>query len=120
MKRAAGSTLEDIRRIALSFDNVVEVSWHGTAGFKVSGKLFVREHQDRVSLVVGTTFEEREALMSEDPETYYITDHYQNYPYVLVGISRVHPDALRDLMTRARNLASKQPASKPRPRQRTD
>jgi len=55
---------------------------------------------------VATTFEERDEMMAADPETYYITDHYLKYPGVLVRLSRVHPDALRDLLGRARRLTS--------------
>jgi hypothetical protein len=106
---------EDIRRIALALDNVVECKSYGTTGFKAGGKLFARQHQDGKSLVLATTFEEREALMAEDPETYYITDHYLNYPWVLIGLSRIHPDALGDLMTRAWRIASK-----PKPRKRAE
>jgi hypothetical protein len=63
-------------------------------------------HQDGESLVVRTDFEQREELMASDPKTYYITDHYLNYEWVLVSLSRVHPDALRDLMGMAWKLAA--------------
>jgi hypothetical protein len=66
----------------------------------------VRMHQDGESLVVRTDFEQREELMAADPETYYITDHYLNYEWILIRLSRVHPDALRDLIQRAWRLAS--------------
>jgi hypothetical protein len=55
--------------------------------------------------VVGTTFEERAEMMEAEPETYYITDHYRNAPWVLVRLSKVHPHALRDLLGRALKLA---------------
>ena len=45
--------------------------------------------------------------METDPDVYYITDHYLNYPWVLVRLSRVHPDALRDLLGRSLRLAAK-------------
>ena len=41
------------------------------------------------SLVVQTDFEQRSALLIDDPETYYITDHYANHPVVLVRLGRV-------------------------------
>src|SRR5580704_19501997 len=104
-------TFEDVRKIALSLQNVEEGTSYGTPAFKVVGKLIARLKEDGDSLVVGTTFEEREEMMATEPETYYITDHYLNYPWVLVRLSRVHSDALRDLLARAWRLAS---ASKPR------
>ena len=45
-------------------------------------------------------------MMAAEPETYYITDHYLNYPWVLVRLPRVSPDAMRDLLGRAVRLAS--------------
>ena len=36
--------------------------------------------------------------MAAAPDIYYLTDHYVNYPVVLVRLSRIHPDALRDLL----------------------
>jgi hypothetical protein len=101
----------DVVRIAASIGKVEESTSYGTPALKVNGKLIVRLKEDGDSLVVGTTFEEREEMMAADPETYYITDHYLNYPWVLVRLSRVHSDAMRDLLGRAWRLAA---ASKPR------
>src|SRR5580700_4176115 len=99
-------TFDEVRRIALSLHSVEEGTSYGTAAFKVAGKLIARLKEDGESLVIGTTFEEREEMMGADPETYYITDHYLNYPWVLVHLSRVQSDALRDLLGRAWRLAS--------------
>ena len=70
------------------------------------GKLIARLKEDGESLVVGTMFEEREEMMRAEPETYYITDHYLKYPWVLVRLPKVHPDALRDLLKGAVRLAA--------------
>jgi hypothetical protein len=105
-------TFEDVRRIALSLNKVEEGKSYGTAAFKAGGKLFVRLKEDNESLVVRTTFEEREEMMADDPETYYITDHYLKYPWVLVHLSKVHPDSMRDLLKRACRLASSEPAKR--------
>jgi len=102
----APAAFENIRRIALALGNVEEGTSYGTPAFKVGGELFVRMHQDGESLVVRTDFEQREELMASDPETYYITDHYLNYEWILIRLARVQPDALRDLVRRAWRLAS--------------
>ncbi|MFZ0638494.1 MAG: MmcQ/YjbR family DNA-binding protein [Candidatus Acidiferrales bacterium] len=99
-------TFKEVRKLALSLENVEEGTSYGTAAFKIRGKLIARLKEDGESLVVGTTFEEREEMMAADPETYYITDHYLKYPWVLVRLSKVHPDALRDLLKGATRLAS--------------
>lgn len=100
------ATFDDVRRLALALDGVEEGTSYGTAAFKMGGKLIARLREDGDSLVVGTTFEEREAMMAEQPDIYYITDHYLNYPWVLVRLSRVNPDALKDLLGRSWRLAA--------------
>jgi hypothetical protein len=96
-----------VREIALSLGNVEETTSYGTPAFKLRGGVgFTRLHQDGESLVVKMDFDQREALMAHDPETYYITDHYLNYEWILVRLSRVHPDALRDLLRGACRFAN--------------
>ena len=104
-------TWEDVRAVARTIDKHEETTSYGTPAFKVSGKLFVRQHQDGKSLVIAADFEQRDEMMSADPKTYYITDHYTNYPWVLVSMARVKPDALRDLLRGAARfaVASKKP-----------
>lgn len=58
------------------------------------------------TLVVRTDFEQRDALIEEAPDTYYLKEHYKNYPVVLVRLSRVNPDAMRDLLGAAHRLVS--------------
>jgi hypothetical protein len=56
------------------------------------------------TLVVRSDFEERAYLLEDAPETYYLTDSYENYPVVLVRLSQVNEDALRDLLSVSRRL----------------
>ena len=51
------------------------------------------------TLVVRYDDEEREWLLADAPETYYLTDYYRKYPLVLVRLSRINRDALRDVLT---------------------
>jgi hypothetical protein len=51
------------------------------------------------TLVVRAGFEERKWLLEDAPETYYVTDYYRGYPVVLVRLSRIDRDALRDLLS---------------------
>lgn len=84
--------------IARSLPGAEESTSYGTPAFKVKGKLFARFHQDGESLVVSVDFDEREEMMSADAEKFYITDHYRNYPWILVRLSKVNPDELRDVL----------------------
>lgn len=107
-KAHAPVTFDTVRQISLSLDRAEESTSYGTPAFKVRGELFVRLHQDFDStvVVVRTDFEQRDELLSADTEAYFITDHYRNYPWVLVRLSHVHPDALRDLLRMAHRLAA--------------
>ncbi|HVY95158.1 MAG TPA: MmcQ/YjbR family DNA-binding protein [Bryobacteraceae bacterium] len=100
-------------KIAQSLGDVEEATSYGTPAIKLRGKLVARLREDGDSLVVGSTFEERAEMMATDPETYYITDHYLNVPWVLVRLSKVHPDALRDLLGRSLKLAQQARGAKP-------
>jgi hypothetical protein len=105
-------TFETVRQIALTLPGVDEGTSYRTPAFKVKGKLFARLHQDGESLVVGVDFDERAEMMSADPEKFYITDHYLNYPWMLVRLSKVRPDQLRDLLIGSwRRAAPKQLAA---------
>ena len=77
-------SFETVRQLALALPGVAEGTSYGTPAFKVRGKLLARLHQDGEALVLRVDFEEREMLMMEQPETFYITDHYLNYPWILV------------------------------------
>ncbi len=98
-------TFAQVRKMALKLEGVEDAKSYGTAAFKVCGSLMARLKEDGETLVLATTFEEREGLMAEEGETYFITDHYLNYPWVLVRLKRVKPGAMRELLARAWRLA---------------
>jgi hypothetical protein len=58
------------------------------------------------TLVVRADLEEREWLLQDAPETYYLTDYYRKYPLVLVRLSRIDRDALRDVLSVSWRLTS--------------
>src|SRR5882762_4947214 len=98
-------TYETVREIARALPNVEEGTSYGTPAFKVRGKMFIRLKEDGETIVLKTSYEEREELMAHDGETYFITDHYLNYPYILVRLERVTPDVLRELIAISHRLA---------------
>ena len=102
--KTAPMTFEQVRSLALALPKVADATSYGTPAFKVAGKLIARLHQDGESLVVKIDPGERAMRMNVDPETFYITDHYLNYPWILARIARVAPDDLRDLLEEAWRL----------------
>jgi hypothetical protein len=101
----ASVTYDTIRQLALTLPDVVESTSYGTPALKVKKQLFVRLHQDLDKIVLRMPFDRREELMAEDPETYFITDHYRDYPWILVSLAKVRRDALRDLLNIAYRAA---------------
>ncbi len=103
-----GVTFDIVRQLALAFPGVVEGGSYGTPAFKVNGKLLARFHQDGETLVVKVEYAVREVLMGTNPRTFYVTDHYRCWPYMLVRIANVDRAVLRQLLEDAwRRNASK-------------
>lgn len=93
---------DTVRKIALALPDVDESTIYGSPALKVRGKLLacipVHKSAERDSLAVRIHFEQRAELLAAAPNVYYLTDHYVNYPVVLVRLSHIHIDALRDLL----------------------
>jgi len=94
-------TFDTVRRIALALPGVEDSVSYGTRALKVEGKFLARIREDGESLAIKAAFPVREALMQEHPEMFYITDHYLNYPALLVRLSKVDPAKLRHLVEHA-------------------
>jgi hypothetical protein len=105
--RSSFKTVESIGRTLPDVE--VTTTW-GQPALKVRGKMFVciasNKSAEPNTLVVMMDFADRDALVEDDPGTYYLKEHYLNYPCVLVRLSRVGVDALRDLITGAHRFVS--------------
>jgi hypothetical protein len=94
-------TFETVREIARELPGAVEGMSYGTPAFRVGKTLFARQHQDDDSLVIKIDPDERAMRMRADPETFYITEHYRNYPWMLVRFASVTSEDLRELLENA-------------------
>jgi hypothetical protein len=99
-------TPETVRQIALAFPKTTERPCYGTPGFYVGKKIFARLLEDGDSVVLKTDYDRRDLLMKSDPQTYFITDHYRNYPMLIVRLSAVDRADLRELLEEAWQIAS--------------
>jgi hypothetical protein len=101
---------DTVRELGLVLPDVEEGTTYGSPALKVRGKMFaclaIHRSADPGSLAIRIAFDQRDELIAEDPNTYYVTDHYVTYPCVLVRLSRVHRDALRDLLLMAWRFVS--------------
>lgn len=101
MPRSTPITLDTVRRLALEFPGVEEGPSYGTPGLRVRGKFLARMREDGETLVVKCGDDERDYRKKADPETFFVTDHYRGYPTVLVHLSRVREEDLRDVLEEA-------------------
>ena len=88
--------------IAKRLPGVVESRSYGTPSIKVKRKFLARLRSEAEGgLAIHCDLMEREMLMQAAPETFYITDHYADYPMVLINLETVLWDAMPDLVERA-------------------
>jgi hypothetical protein len=99
-------TPKTVRRIALALPKTEERPCYGTPGFYVRKKIFARLLEDGDIVVVKIDYDRREVLMKADPATYFITDHYRNYPMMIVRLSKVDQADLQELLEGAWQIAS--------------
>ena len=105
-----GLTFKAVEAIGRTLPDVEVTTTWGQPALKVRGTMFVciasHKSAEPNSLVARMDFPDRDALIEDDPEVYYLKEHYLNYPCVVVRLSRIRPDALRDLVTSAHRYVS--------------
>ena len=112
-------TFDDVRKLTEGLDGVEVGTTYRTPALRVRGKVFacIANHRsaepDTLIAVIG--FDERDQLLEADPDTYYLKDHYRNYPAILVRLRQIHRDALRDLLRMAWRFVADSPGRPRRP-----
>jgi len=112
-------TFESVRTVGLALPDVEATTrYDGSPVLKLGGcfmaGLATHRSAEPDTLVVWATFEDRELLIEDAPETYYLTYYYRSHAVVLARLSRIDQDALRDLLSvswrltcaKARHVAS--------------
>src|SRR5580698_10251475 len=102
--RTALTTFDDIREMAHALPGVVDGTSYGTPALKVGGKLIARVHQRMDCMVLRSNLLDRENLMQSAPDAFFITDHYRDYPWILVRLAVGEKSASPDLIERAWRL----------------
>lgn len=95
---AGGLTWAAVCEVGRRFPGVEEGTSYGTPALKVRGAFLLRLKEDGETLAMRTTFPDRDHLMRTAPETFYITDHYRDYPAVLVRLATVDPAQFAELL----------------------
>jgi hypothetical protein len=109
---------DTVRSIALSLPGVEESTTYGSPCFKARGKLLtciaIHRSAEPDTLAVRVDSGSRAEMIADDPDVYYLTDHYVNYPFVLVRMNRIQAGELRDLLGTAWRLAATKPPARKR------
>ncbi|HEX3673254.1 MAG TPA: MmcQ/YjbR family DNA-binding protein [Rhizomicrobium sp.] len=104
-----GVTAAQLKKIALGFPEAHEKASYGKPAFFVAKKFFTRfRSEDNSIVLVVDGMDTREMMLELDPKTYHITDHYKDYPSVLVRMERISADELHIMLERRwRQIAPK-------------
>lgn len=94
-------TFDDVLALCRHLPGVEEGTSYGTRAIKVKGKLVARLKEDGDTIVLRTTFVVRDILLHERPDTFFITDHYRDYPALLVRLGMVKKLQLKQLLEAA-------------------
>jgi hypothetical protein len=95
-----------VREIMAVFPETLEATSYGTPAYKVNKKLLIRLKEDGETLVLHS--DDRDIFLAKDPFVFFVTEHYANYPYVLIRLNKIRKDKLRAAIVQSwKELASK-------------
>ena len=123
LKRPSTTRFDVVRTVGLTLPDVeATTNWARVPVLRVRGCFMagIASHRSAEpdTLVVRCAFDDRERLLEDAPETYYVTDYYRPYPVVLARLPHLTRDALRDLLSVSCLLTLAKARNDPEPRRR--
>ena len=113
--RAPGVRVQEAHRLPLRLPNVTEGRSYGLPAYLLNGRFLARFRDDDTVLVLQlATIAEREVLMDLDPQAFFFTEHYRNYPAVLIRLANVSQALLADVIRESWRHVSAKPAARRR------
>jgi hypothetical protein len=103
-KHGPTTAFEIVKTVGLVLPEVeATTNWAGVPVLKVRGcfmaGLASHRSAEPCTLVVRCALEDRARFLEDAPDTYYVTEYYRPYPVVLVRLSHLDREALRDLLS---------------------
>ena len=99
---APGAEYRRVCEMARKLPGVEESASYGTPALKVKGRFMCRLRTEAEgALAIRCDFLDRQILLQADPEVFFVTEHYLDYPMVLVRLDKIRLSALPDLIERA-------------------
>jgi hypothetical protein len=121
-RQRTASSFDTVRDIARDLPGVEEGTAWGVPALKLRGRLLAcmasHKSAEPGTLVVLIGFDQRDAMIADDPRTYYVKPHYEDYPSVLVRLPRIERDALKDLLHAAWRFVNGSAHTRKRPSSR--
>ena len=104
MKRARAGNVDHAKfkaafELAKRFPGVELGTSYGTPAIKVKGKFMARLRTEAEGwLAIRCEFLLRDILLNAQPDVFHLTDHYRDYPAILVDLKKIRKGALLDIL----------------------
>jgi hypothetical protein len=92
---------QDVADFTLTLPGTEASTSYGQPAVKVRRKLLVSTGHVEGSFHVVAPHEEKALLLATDPDTFWQTSHYQNWPGLLVRYASADPERVRRVIARA-------------------
>lgn len=94
-------------RIALSMPGAEASTSYGTPAVKVRGKLMSRWRTEAEgALAIRCDFLDRQILLLTQPDVFFLTDHYRDYPMILMRTEKASRKVMAEAVERAWRLVA--------------
>jgi hypothetical protein len=94
-------------RIALALPGTESSTSYGTPSVKVKGKLLSRWRTEAEgALAIRCDFLDRQILLLAQPDVFFLTDHYRDYPMILMRLDKASRQGMTDAVERAWRLVA--------------
>jgi len=94
-------------KLAKQFPGVELDTSYGTPAIKVKGKFMARLRSEAEGwLAIRCDFLVRDMLLQAAPNVFHLTDHYKNYPMILVDLAKIRKAALLDILEQAWRMSA--------------
>ena len=92
----------ETRELLLGLSGVTEGRSYGMPSFLLNGRFLARFRDENTVLVLQlATISERDVLIELHPGAFFFTEHYRNYPAVLIRLAEIPVPLLTDVVTDA-------------------
>jgi len=103
---------QTVRSIGAALPDVKDTSGSRGTALKIKGRLLaceaIHKSAEPNSLMVRISIKRREALLAQNAEAYYLTDHYAPYPAILVRLSQIKRASLKELLVESWKFVRKE------------